>query len=251
MEVKGPLEILSAIGLSKSFGGVHAVKNVSLSVKEGEIIGIIGPNGAGKTTFFNLITGFLKPDAGKIFYVGEEITHKPPEELAKIGLVRTFQIVQPFGELTVHENVMIGALNRHRSIKDAKKEAMQVLAFVGLERCSNKLAKTLTSIDLKRLELARALAAGPKVLLLDEVMAGLNPTELKEAIELIQQIHSSSVTIVMVEHIMQAVMALAKRILVMSEGRLITEGNPNEVVSNPEVIAAYLGRRRVCSVKTK
>jgi len=245
------LEILSAIGLSKSFGGVHAVKNVSLSVKEGEIIGIIGPNGAGKTTFFNLITGFLKPDAGKIFYVGEEITHKPPEELAKIGLVRTFQIVQPFGELTVHENVMIGALNRHRSIKDAKKEAMQVLAFVGLERCSNKLAKTLTSIDLKRLELARALAAGPKVLLLDEVMAGLNPTELKEAIELIQQIHSSSVTIVMVEHIMQAVMALAKRILVMSEGRLITEGNPNEVVSNPEVIAAYLGRRRVCSVKTK
>lgn len=246
------MEILSAIGLSKSFGGVHAVKNVSLSVKEGEIIGIIGPNGAGKTTFFNLITGFLKPDAGKIFYVGEEITHKPPEELAKIGLLRTFQIVQPFGELTVHENVMIGALNRHRSVKDAKKEAMQVLAFVGLERCSNKLAKDLTSIDLKRLELARALAAGPRVLLLDEVMAGLNPTELKEAIELIQQIHTSNVrTIIMVEHIMQAVITLAERILVMCEGQLIAEGDPNEIVSNPEVIAAYLGRRKICPVKTR
>lgn len=245
------MEILSAIGLSKSFGGVHAVRNVSLSAKEREIIGIIGPNGAGKTTFFNLITGFLKPDAGRIFYLGKEITYEPPEERAKMGLVRTFQIVQPFGGLTVKENVLIGALNRHRSVKGAMEEAMRILRFVGLEKSSSRLANALTSMDLKRLELARALAADPKVLLLDEVMAGLNPTELREAMKLIRQIHDSGVTIIMVEHVMQAIMTLAERILVMSEGQLIAEGNPSEVASNSEVIAAYLGRRRVCSTKVR
>jgi branched-chain amino acid transport system ATP-binding protein len=232
---------LAVEGVSKSFGGLAAVRRVSFTLAEGELLALIGPNGAGKTTLFHVISGFLVPDAGTIRYAGEPLAGLRPHDICQRGMVRTFQITRPFNRLTVLENVLVGALERVAHRRQAVTIAEEVLALTGLAEKTGQLGHSLTLSDRKRLELARALATGPKVLLLDEVMAGLNPTETTRLIELIRTIHGRGVTILLIEHVMRAVMALSQRILVLNYGELIAEGTPQTVVRNPKVIEAYLG----------
>jgi len=225
----------------KRFGGLLAVDNVSLAVEAGRITALIGPNGAGKTTLFSIISGFLPPSEGRVFHRGADITGMPPHLLARRGIVRTFQIVQPFAGLTVHENITIGAHLSRRSRAEALAAAAEVASTVGLGDFLDRPAASLTVAGRKRLEVARALAAEPELLLLDEVLAGLNPGEVASMVPVIRTLADDGITIVMIEHVMQAVMSLAEHVFVLAEGRIIAEGPPQVAVGDPRVVEAYLG----------
>jgi branched-chain amino acid transport system ATP-binding protein len=239
------MSLLAARGLSKRFGGLQAVAGLDLTVARGEMLGLIGPNGAGKTTVFNLLSGFLAPDGGEIVLDGRSIVGLPPHAICRLGLARTFQIVRPFPRMTVLENVRVGALARYPRAPEALARAHEVVARVGLGTRERVAAGALTLADRKRLELARALATGPALLLLDEVMAGLNPTEIEAIIQLIRGIHESGVSILLIEHNMRAVMALSHRIVVLSFGERIAEGAPTDIANHPKVVEAYLGEEYV------
>jgi len=229
-------------GLSKQFGGLAAVSDVSMTVGEGEIVGLIGPNGAGKTTLFNVITGVYKPKRGRILFRGFDIAGLKPEKICRMGIARTFQIVMPFQTLSVLKNTKVAAFCRTTSHEKATASAMEILRFLGLEERANTLAGHLTLAQKKRLEMARALATQPQFLLLDETLAGLNHTEIDAMIGVVQKIRAErGVTILAVEHVMRAVMKISDRVVVMDEGEKIAEGPPEEVVRDPEVIKAYLG----------
>jgi branched-chain amino acid transport system ATP-binding protein len=234
-------EALVIQNLSKRFGGLRAVQDVSFSVREGETLALIGPNGAGKTTSFNLITGFFRPDTGSITAFGREIVGLRPHDICAHGLARTFQVAKPFGAMSVLANVMTGAFLRDKRIEVARAKARDAIEFVGLSARENTPARDLTTIDQRRLEMARALATEPRLLLLDEVMAGLNPSEIDQAVALVGKLSKRGLTIVIVEHVMRAIMAVARHIIVLDHGQKIAEGSPREIVENPEVIRAYLG----------
>ena len=227
--------------VGKRFGGLVALREVSLEVEPGSIVGLIGPNGAGKTTLFAIVAGFLAPTAGRVLFEGRDVTAAPPHERARLGIARTFQIVQPFAGLTVAENIAVGAHLRHARRGDALARAAEVARRVGLKTELDQPASALTVAGRKRLELARALATEPKLLLLDEVLAGLNPSEVRDILPVIRGIRDGGVTILMIEHVMQAVMDLCETVHVLSQGRLIAEGAPAAVCAAPAVIEAYLG----------
>jgi branched-chain amino acid transport system ATP-binding protein len=233
--------MLEVRGLSKSFGGLKAVDQASLDVRQGEIVGLIGPNGAGKTTLFAAIAGFHAPDAGRVAFEGKDITGLAPHRICAAGMVRTFQITQPFAKISVRENIMVGAYFRTADRKLAERDAEEVAGMVDMTGQLDQMGADLTVAGRKRLELARALATGPRLLLLDEVMAGLNPTEITEIVQVIRAIRDSGVTILLIEHVMQAVTSLAERVYVLNQGRMIAEGTPAAIADNPEVIEAYLG----------
>lgn len=235
------MSLLVVENLSKTFGGLRAVSNLSFTLEAGSIVGLIGPNGAGKTTAFSLISGFQTPTAGSVTFGGERITGLPPDVICYRGLTRTFQIMQSFPKLTALENVMIGAFVRHPSVANARSHALQVMQQLGMADRSEELARNLTLADLKRLEIAKALATSPKVLLLDEVVSGLTPTEVEELVGLIRDVRASGTAIIMIEHVMQAVMALSDVIVVLHHGEKIFEGAPKAAVRDPQVIEAYLG----------
>ncbi len=234
--------MLKVQGLTKIFGGLRAVDNASLEVPEGRIVALIGPNGAGKTTLFACIAGFHQANAGQVSLLGRDIVGLPVHEIARLGMVRTFQITQPFAKLNVHENIAVGAYQKYPDRNQAWEHARKVAEQVGMGGQLEQPAADLTVAGRKRLELARTLATGPKLLLLDEVMAGLNPSEIIEIIAIIQKIRDSGVTVLLIEHVMQAVMSLSEHIYVLSYGKIIANGAPREVVNNPAVIEAYLGR---------
>ena len=228
--------------LNKHFGGLAAVKDVSFDIKKGEILGLIGPNGAGKTTIFNLITGFLAPDSGRVEFKGEQISGlRPPHKVCIKCIGRTFQLVKPFSNMTVLENVMVGAFSRVRSAGEARKEATRVLDFIGLLKYRDSLASSLTIADRKRLELGKALATKPELLLLDEVVAGLNPREAEEIIKIIKAVSGQGITLFIIEHVMKAIMTLSHRIIVLHHGEKIAEGTPEAISRDRRVIDAYLG----------
>jgi branched-chain amino acid transport system ATP-binding protein len=233
--------LLSIQALSKSFGGLKAVQNVSLSVPAGSLTALIGPNGAGKTTLFALMSGFLKPDSGTVQFDGQDITGYAPHLNARQGMTRTFQIVQPFAAQTVRDNIAVGVHLHVKDRRSALSQAEAVAARVGLAAQLDKPASALTVAGRKRLELARALATRPKLLLLDEVLAGLNPQEIAEMIPVVQGIANSGVTVLMIEHVMQAVMHLAQHVWVLAQGQLIAQGTPVEVTTDDKVVEAYLG----------
>ena len=233
--------LLQAANLSISFGGLKAVDDVSLAVPQGKITALIGPNGAGKTTLFALVSGFLQPDTGTVTFAGREIAALKPHAIARLGMTRTFQIVQPFAGQTVHENIAVGAHLHHADRRAALARAEDVARRVGLADQLDKAAADMTVAGRKRLELARALATEPKLLLLDEVLAGLNPQEISEMIPVIESIRAGGVTVFMIEHVMQAVMHLAEYVWVLAQGRLIAQGEPRAVTADTKVIEAYLG----------
>jgi branched-chain amino acid transport system ATP-binding protein len=235
------MPLLEVRGLTKRFGGLAAVAGVSFDVEAGEVLGIIGPNGAGKTTLFHLITGFQRPTAGEVRLAGRAITGLRPHAVCRLGLARTFQIVQPFPGLTVLGNAMIGAFHRARDVGAARRAAVEALDLVGLAARADEPAATLTLSDRRRLEVARALATGPRVLLLDEVMSGLSPTAVAGVIELCQALRGRGLTILVIEHLLRAIMALSDRIVVLDHGEKIAEGVPAAVARAPRVVEAYLG----------
>lgn len=238
------MDILEVNALTMLFGSLSALKEVSLSVKSGEILGLIGPNGAGKTTLFNCITGYLSSSLGSIHFQGKEITRFPPHRICHLGICRTFQIVQVFQEMTVLENVMMGSFCHHANARKSMELAQEILELTGLAEKSDQIAGNLTLVDQKRIELSRALATQPKLLLLDEVMAGLNPTETEEAVELVRKVHRKGITLIVVEHVMEVIMNLCERIAVFDSGQLIADGPPGEIVHNDRVIEAYLGEEQ-------
>lgn len=233
--------MLRVEGLGKRFGGLVAVADASLAVERGRIVALIGPNGAGKTTLFAMISGFLKPDTGTVTFEGERIEGRPPHTICRLGLTRTFQIVQPFAGLTVRENIAVGAHLHHARRADALARASEIGAQVGMGAMLDQPAQDLTVAGRKRLELARALASEPKLLLLDEVMAGLIPSEVGEIVQTVRAIRDGGVTILLIEHVMQAVMSLSDEAYVLNQGRMIAHGAPAELVADPAVIEAYLG----------
>ncbi len=232
---------LRAEAIRVQYGGLVAVADVGFEVGEGEILGLIGPNGAGKTTLFNAVSGYVRPSRGRVELFGKDVTGLPPYELARLGVGLTFQVVRPFPRLTVLGNVMVAAYLRHASRAAAERAAAAVVERVGLGRLRDEPAGSLTLPSRKRLEIAKALALEPRVLLLDEVVAGLNPREVEETIELIREIRRAGVSIVIVEHIMRVIMGLSDRVVALSFGKKLAEGTPAEVAADPEVIAAYLG----------
>ena len=238
-------EALVVRNLSKRFGGLRAVQDLSFSVNASETVALIGPNGAGKTTSFNLITGYHRPDAGSVSAFGRELVGLRPHDICAHGLARTFQVARPFGGMTVLANVMTGAILRSRKLELARARAREAIDFVGLSAKEHMPARDLTTIDQRRLEMARALATEPRLLLLDEVMAGLNPAEIDQAVALVGRLAQRGLTIVIVEHVMRAIMAVARHIVVLDHGQKIAEGNPKEIVANEEVIRAYLGTGEV------
>jgi branched-chain amino acid transport system ATP-binding protein len=233
--------MLEVRGITKRFGGLLAVADASLDVPEGKIVSLIGPNGAGKTTLFAIIAGFLEADAGSIFFRGEDITKLTPHEICQRGAVRTFQVAQPFAKLSVRENIAVGAHNRLAARRDALDLAAEVAEQLGMKDQLDQPADALTVAGRKRLELARALATGPTLLLLDEVMAGLNATEVDEIVAVIRAIRDTGITIFLIEHVMRAVMSLSDYTYVLNNGALISEGTSEAVASDPKVIEAYLG----------
>jgi branched-chain amino acid transport system ATP-binding protein len=238
------MNLLTITGLTKFFGGLKAVSDLSFEVRSGEILGLIGPNGAGKTTIFNLIAGFIPPSAGEIIFSGENIGGMKPYAVTRKGIARTFQVVKPFKKLTVLENVTLAAFLKHPARREAESKAAQILEKMGLGSKSLSLAVDLTLSDQKRLEIARALATDPKLILLDEPMGGLNPTEIDQASRLVKTICGDGVTIIWVEHVLKAIMNISDRVVVINYGKKIAVGTPEEVVKNPEVIAAYLGTKK-------
>ncbi len=239
------MKFFEVVNLSKGFGGLMALNEVDFTVDEGEIVGLIGANGAGKTTLFNVVNGYYRPTTGRVRFRGEDITGMKPPEICKRGMVRTFQVVRPFRNMSVLRNVMVGKLfGRDRILvkKEAEREALSILEFVGLWEKRDVLAEELTLVEHKRLEVARALACNPHLLLLDEVLAGLTPTEMTQAMEIVSQIRQKrKVTILMVEHVMKAVVGLCDRVVVLHYGSKIAEGTPQEIAEHPEVMEAYLG----------
>jgi branched-chain amino acid transport system ATP-binding protein len=233
--------LLDVRGVSKRFGGVQALTRVSLTVSAAEIVGLIGPNGAGKTTLFAVISGFERPDEGNVTLDGRACVGLPPYEICRLGLARTFQLVQPFADLTVLDNVMVGAFNRTRAVADARARAREVLNLTRLEPYADRRAHGLPIGLRKRLELARALATQPRLLLLDEVMAGLNPTEVAATVAVVKAIRDAGVTVLVIEHVMAAVMDLSDRIAVLHHGELIATGTPAAITRDARVIDAYLG----------
>lgn len=235
--------ILQVQGVTKRFGGLQALSRVTFDLPEGQILGLIGPNGAGKTTLFNVINGIYKPDLGKIIFLDRDVTGKKPYHLARMGMARTHQIVRPLNDLTVRENVMVGSCFgvENKRLSEAHEVAREVLEFVGLSPRADQLAGSLNVAQKKRLEMARALAAHPKLLLLDEVLAGLNPSEIVTMVETIREIRKSGITIIMIEHVMHAIMNVSDRVIVLDYGEQIAEGTPKEIVENKRVIEAYLG----------
>lgn len=234
---------LEVKGISKRFGGLQALSQIRFDLQQGQILGLIGPNGAGKTTLFNTINGVYTPDEGRIHFLGRDITAAKPYDLAHMGMARTHQIVRPLNELSVRENIMVGACFGHENhgLGAARRIADEVMAFVGLAVRADQLAGSLNIAQKKRLEMARALAAHPKLLLLDEVLAGLTPAEIEGMVKTILEIRTQGVTIIMIEHVMKAIMNVSDRILVLEYGQQIAEGTPAEVVHNPRVVTAYLG----------
>ncbi len=234
--------MLEVDGLYKSFRGLHAVQDAAFEVPEGGIVGLIGPNGAGKTTCFNMIAGIYRPDAGRVRFAGREIHGLRPDQVCAAGIGRTFQIVKPFAGLTVLENVVVGALLRSKDVSAAKSYAAEIMEKLGLGPKRDMLASSLTLPDRKRLEVARALATRPKLLLLDEVMAGLRPTECDQIVAVFRELNrAEGLAILLIEHVMRAVMALAQRIVVLHHGEVIARGTPDEVVRDPAVLESYLG----------
>jgi branched-chain amino acid transport system ATP-binding protein len=233
--------LLEVQTVSKRFGGLQALSNVSFSVGEREIVGIIGPNGAGKTTLFNVVTGVYAPDSGRVVFRGQDVTGTAPHRICKLGAARTFQIGKPFAALTVLQTVRIGALNRIPDLAGATARALEVLELMGLAAKRDELGRTLTVIERKRLEMARALATQPSLLLLDEVAAGLRPNEVQEMIALVRRIAAGGVSVLIIEHVLEAVMRLSGRIVVLNYGEVIAEGRPEQLVDDPRVIEAYLG----------
>jgi len=235
--------LLSINGLVKRFGGLVAVNDVSFKVGKGELLGLIGPNGAGKTTLFDLVCHFLKPDEGTVIFKNRDITNKPPYVSAVMGIGRTFQIVRPLLNLTVLDNALAGAIVKAGGIEEARNKGLEALKLVGLNGKSSLKAGSLNIAEMKKLELARAVASDPELLLLDEILAGLNASEIDESLKLLNKIHESDVTIIMIEHVMRAVMKLSQRIIVLQEGRVIADGSPKEIANDKMVIKAYLGER--------
>lgn len=233
--------LLEATDIVKAFGAFRAVDGAHLEVAEGEIIGLIGPNGAGKSTFFNCLAGDMAPTAGSIRFLGRDLTHAPPEQHARLGMARTFQVPVTFEDMTVAENVMVGAFLRQPHRADARRVAEEVLEFTGLASLANSPARSLGTPGRKRLEIARALATQPRLLLLDEALAGLTPAEVRLAIELVRRIQQRGITIVIVEHIMEVILSLTQRAVVFHQGKVIAHGAPRDVVDDPAVVAAYLG----------
>ena len=235
------MEILNVKNLTMKFGSLAAVDDVSLSVRKGEIIGLIGPNGAGKTTFFNCLTGYLTPQNGAVQFDGQPITGMRPNRICRLGLARTFQIVQVFREMATWENVIVGAFCRTANSAEAYQETMEILKFTGLYEKKDSLVGNLTIADQKRLEISKALATKPHLLMLDEAMAGLNATETIEAIELIKKIRGRGITLIVVEHVMEVIMSISERVVVFDSGKKIAEDTPEKIVKNARVIQAYLG----------
>jgi branched-chain amino acid transport system ATP-binding protein len=234
--------LLEVDHVSKSFSGLHAVQDVSFTVAEGEIVGLIGPNGAGKTTCFNVIAGVYRPDVGTVNFAGQRIDGRRPDRICRTGVARTFQLVKPFAGLSVTENVVIGALNAATSVAEAQDKARQVIEQLGLAAKREQMASSLTLPERKRLEIARALATGPRLLLLDEVMAGLRPTETDHLVALFRELNAQlGLTILLIEHVMRAVMALSRRVVVLHHGQVIAAGTPDEVTRDPAVLECYLG----------
>jgi branched-chain amino acid transport system ATP-binding protein len=234
--------LLRAENISKAFGGFLAVRGADLAVAEGEIIGLIGPNGAGKSTFFNCLAGDMVPSAGRVLLDGTDVTRASAETHAQAGVGRTFQMPITFEDMTVLENVMVGAFLRHHHRRDAREHALHIIELTGLAAQASQRARSLGTPGRKRLEIARVLATGPRLMLLDEALAGLTPTELQAAIALVRRIHELGVTLVIVEHIMEVILTLAQRVLVFNQGHVIAHGTPDEIVRNETVIEAYLGR---------
>jgi len=238
-------KILEVVGLYKYFGGLAAVSGLDFYLEEGEILGLIGPNGSGKTTVFNLIAGSLKPDRGKIYFYDKDISAKSPATICQIGIGRTFQIPLPFSRLTVLENVRLARLygsQPARTLKDAEYEADEILEFIGLKSKRTNISGNLTILDRKRLELGKALATRPKLLLLDEILGGLTPREIEDAMELIKAIKATGVTMIIVEHVMKAIIGISDRVIVLNSGIKIAEGPPKKVILEDSVIEAYLGK---------
>ncbi len=234
--------LLEAQNVAKAFGSFRAVAGADLAAEQGEIIGLIGPNGAGKSTFFNCLAGDMRPTEGRIAFNGHDVTKASPEAHARLGIGRTFQVPTTFEDMSVLENVMVGAFLRHPGRNDARERARAVIELTGMKALADQRARSLGTPGRKRLEIARVLATEPRLLLLDESLAGLTPTELQEAIALVRQIHEMGITIVIVEHIMEVIMTLTKRVLVFNQGRVIASGKPEAVVKDPAVIEAYIGR---------
>jgi branched-chain amino acid transport system ATP-binding protein len=234
--------VLEVSNITKSFGGLVAVRDVSFKVFQEETLGIIGPNGAGKTTLFGIISGFIKPDTGEVVFAGKKLVGMRPDQICKLGLVRTFQLVQSFPALTAIENIMMGAFSRHPNSARARQEAEQWLDFSGIsEKKWHVPTKNLTLVDKKRLELARSLAMDAKIILADEAMSGLNPTEITEVIDFIHKIKQRGITIVLIEHVMKVVMNLSDRIIMLQHGEKVVEGLPGDIVKDSTVVKAYLG----------
>ena len=239
------MSLLQLSGLSRQFGGLNALTDINLTIEPGEVIGLIGPNGAGKTTLINVVTGVHPASAGSVVFTGKDITRHKPYQVARCGVARTFQIVQPFPEMNVLDNVAAGAMaaGGATSIRQARDMAMEQLTFVGLGPLAERPASALTLAMRKRLELAKSLAMKPKLLLLDEVNAGLNATEIDQALKLVREVTARGVTILLVEHLMKVVLTLCTRIVVLHHGKLIAQGKPDQIIRDPVVVQAYLGRR--------